>query len=151
MPSEIKAVALQAGCYRQAIQSSIAASQKGHTIAEEAITILSFCGATRSDHESYLIETYNLAAEGHELAQKCSREFRDVRSTVFQVCPTDFYPFCLYLIFLQLIEKAQKKKWNPGKKLFKAGSQGRVSSGCFSLYEASLKIKGTRRHPGEFS
>ena len=97
MPSEIKAVTSQADIYREAIQSSIAASQKGHTIATEVIGILSVPGVTQSECESYLKGTYKLAAEGCKLAQDCAQDFKDVRSTVYKVRPNIPYPLFLYL------------------------------------------------------
>jgi len=89
-------------------------SQKGDTIAEEAICFLSNRGANKADREAYLAGTYRMATDGHRLARKCASDFGDVRSTVFQVRLTVPNPFFLYLTVLQLIEKAnqtQKRRW----------------------------------------
>ena len=107
-------MASQANVYKEAIQSSIAVSQKGDTIAEEAFCFLSNRGANKADCEAYLAGTYRMATDGHKLARKCASDFGDVSSTVFQVRSTGPNPFFLYLTVLQLIEKAnqtQKRRW----------------------------------------
>ncbi|KAF8153786.1 hypothetical protein B0H34DRAFT_66480 [Crassisporium funariophilum] len=86
-------ISRQAELYVHAVNSSILASQRGFTIADEAINLFEVLQSNNIEgskdmeiqKQEYLNTMFELAVRGHELTKEALNKFRNVRQTVLRL------------------------------------------------------------------